>query len=565
MASIGIDLGTTNSLIAYFDGNEPILIKNALGDYLTPSAVSLADDGSILTGKPAMDRLLSHPDRSAASFKRFMGTDRLITLANKVYRAEELSALLLRALVEDAENALKTQISSAVISVPAYFNEVQRKATVDAGRIAGFAVERLVNEPTAAALAHGFNNTEEGKFLIFDLGGGTFDVSILDKYNEVMEITATTGDTHLGGNDFSEVMERMLAGIHQLDIGKLDGKAKATLRRQAEALKMALSRNQTAPYAFTIENQSCSGEIRRPEFETACARLLQRLRTPTERAVRDSGAAVEDFNAIILVGGATRMPMVRSLVSRMFGRFALADTDPDTTVALGAAVQSGLAKRHGALRDVVMTDVSPHTLGVATVDDSESRDVRLSVSPIIERNAIIPISRNITLSTVSDYQTSIAVEVYQGESLRPENNVALGTLRVQVPRSKKGKESIDVRFTYDVNGVIEVEVTSLSTKAVTRSILNNANRQSDSEIAARFKALEKLKLLPRDQMENSALIARAERLYEECRDEMRETVRELIVQFEKDISSQQLRDANACRIHYSKLLDTLESNLSGLY
>jgi molecular chaperone HscC len=564
MAAIGIDLGTTNSLVAIYEDNKPKLILNTLGEPLTPSVVSLGDDDSIITGAAAKDRLLSHANRTVGSFKRFMGSNHITKLGKKDFRPEELSAFILRALKADVESHLGQAITEAVISVPAYFNDQQRKATMDAGKLAGLNVERLVNEPTAAALAYGLSNTKEGNYLVFDLGGGTFDVSILDKYDDVMEIRATTGDTRLGGDDFTQVVQGILVEKQKLDLKKLNPTALAVLLRQAEKLKYALTKEQSQEYEMNLDGKALMGEISRQEFEAASASLLQRLRQPTERAVRDASIAVSSFDAIVMVGGATRMPMVRSLVARMFGRLPLINIDPDTTIALGAAIQSGLIQRNGALRDVVMTDVCPYTLGVATVDDIDSGEHRLSVSPIIERNAVVPISRNMILNTVLNNQQAIAVQVYQGENLRPENNIHLGTLEMKVPRKPRGQEQVDIRFTYDVNGTLQVEATVLSTKKTSVQVFGNTTGLSETEITDRFRKLEALKLPPREHMENLALIARAERIYEECRGEQREYIKEIIAQFEREISNQQLRNPEACRKNFDEQLDLVDLQPSGL-
>jgi molecular chaperone HscC len=564
VAAIGIDLGTTNSLIAVYQEFGPHLISNSLGSALTPSAVSLGDDGNVITGAAAKDRLLSHPDHSIASFKRFMGTQRLTKLGKKEFRPEELSAFILRALKADAEAYLEDEVTLAVISVPAYFNDQQRKATLAAGQLAGLTVERLVNEPTAAALAYGLSDVKEGNYLIFDLGGGTFDVSILDKYDDVMEIRATTGDTRLGGDDFTSVVENLLASRHQLNLGKLSGYERAHLLRQAENLKCAVTTEHEHPYALNIGKQLFKGNITRQEFEAASSSLLQRLRLPTERAVRDAEMAPSSFDAIVLVGGATRMPMVRSLVARMFGRLPLISIDPDTTVALGAAVQAGLIQRNNALRDVVMTDVCPYTLGVATVDDIDDPTMRTHVSTVIERNAIVPISRSLILSTIRNNQSALAIEVYQGENLRPENNVHLGTIEVKIPRKPKGQESVDIRFTYDVNGVLQVEAVVLSTSKKYKKIFNDNSGLPAAELESRFKKLEALKLHPRDQMENQALIARAERIYEERRGNDRDFIKSILMQFEREISNQQLRHPEAIRVSFAEQLDSIEQSPLGL-
>ncbi len=558
MARIGIDLGTTNSLIALFDGEKPQLIKNALGSYLTPSVVSLTDDGEILVGAPAKERLLTHPNRSAASFKRFMGSAHTLTLGGKPFRPEELSAFVLRSLKADAEADIGTPVTKAVISVPAYFNDPQRKATINAARLAELDVDRLVNEPTAAALAYGLGETPEGKYLIFDLGGGTFDVSILERYADVFEIKATTGDLRLGGDDFTAMLQTLLCKRCGLTLSKLNAGETAILARQAERLKLALSIGHEAAYSFNLGSRKHAGELTRAEFEEASSTLLRRLRQPTERAVRDSSVAASEFDAVVLVGGATRMPMVRSLVGRMFGRLPIATLDPDTTVALGAAVQAGLAGRSGVLRDVVMTDVCPHTLGIASVDDPDDPVMTLSVHPIIERNATVPISRSSLFSTVQNRQKQIAVQVYQGENFRPEHNIHLGTIDVPVPSRPKGEEAVEVRFTYDLNGALQVEAKVISTGKTYERFFLNPSGLDDVALEKRFAELAKIKLHPREQAENQALLAKAERLYEEHRGIARDEIRELIRQFMAEISVQQMRKPEACRDWFDKALSRYE-------
>jgi molecular chaperone HscC len=311
-------------------------------------------------------------------------------------------------------------------------------------------------------------------------------------------------------------------------------------------------------FSFAHRDVVKNGSVSRDFFEAECAGLLKRIRLPVERAVRDAGLAPKDFTSIILVGGATRMPMIRSLVARMFGQLPMIAVDPDTTVALGAATQAGLIARQGALKDVVMTDVCPHTLGIATVDDPEASHMRLHVSPIIERNAIVPISRTESFTTIRDKQRVLEVAVYQGENLRPENNVHIGSIDVPIPARKAGEESVEVRFTYDINGVLQVEATVKSTKVVHSRIFKNETGLSDAEIESRFAALSKLKLHPRELEENKALVARAERLYEEARGNEREEIRRIIQAFESEIADQKMRNPEACRKHYHEVLDGFE-------
>lgn len=558
MAILGIDLGTTNSLIAVLEESGPRLIKNALSQFLTPSAISVAEDGAILTGAAAKERLITRPGRSVASFKRFMGTGQVTRLGSLSFRPEELSALILRSLKADAEADLGATVNDAVISVPAYFNDHQRKATLDAGRLAGLKVERLVNEPTAAALAYGFGEVNEGRFLVFDLGGGTFDVSILEKYEGVMEVHATTGDTQLGGDDFTSIIEEMMIRAGNVDRKSLDSNARAQLRREAENIKLGLTSGHEAQYSIPIGAKVLSGAIGRSAFEQESAPLLRRLRTPVERAILDAGLEPHQFDAIVLVGGATRMPMVRSLVARLFGRLPLIHVDPDATVALGAAIQAGLHKRDAALKDVVMTDVCPYTLGVATVEDARRETRSLYVTPIIERNAVVPISRSKRLVTVEDNQKAISIDVYQGENLRPENNIYLGSLSIEVPRAPAGSEAVDVRFTYDINGALQVEVRVISTGRTSAKIFSNSLGLTEDELRARFASLEAIKVSPREQIPNKALLARAERLYAEHLDESREMLHQLIKKFEAEIADQRLRDQEALRKDFAKRLDSFE-------
>jgi molecular chaperone HscC len=557
MAILGIDLGTTNSLIAVLEPSGPRLIKNALSCPLTPSAVSVAEDGTILVGAAASERLITHPERTVASFKRFMGSGQVTKLGRLSFRPEELSALVLRALKADSEADLGATVSEAVISVPAYFNDHQRKATLDAGRLAGLKVERLVNEPTAAALAYGFGEVTEGKFLVFDLGGGTFDVSILEKYEGVMEIHATTGDTQLGGNDFTRVIEEMMVRTGKVELGSLDRNGRARLRREAESVKLGLTSDNEIRYSIPSD-EKLSGTITRAQFELECAQLLRRLRGPVERAILDARLEPHQFDAVVMVGGATRMPMVRSLVARLFGRLPLIHVDPDTTVALGAAIQAGLHARDAALNDIVMTDVSPYTLGVAAVENGRADLQSRYVVPIIERNAMVPISRSQRLFTVNDNQRAISVDVYQGENLRPEDNVYLGSLEVGVPAGPAGNEGIEVRFTYDINGALQVEVTVLSTGRTSSKIFSNSPELSREELAARFEAMEAIKLHPREHVPNKALLARAERLYSEQLGEGRDIIRRMIAKFEAEIADQRLRNPEAVREAFAKSLNHFE-------
>jgi molecular chaperone HscC len=363
---IGIDLGTTNSLIAVFRNGQPELIPNVLGDVLTPSVVSV-DGDSLLVGRAARDRLATHPNHTAAAFKRSMGTETQFRLGRQRFRAEDLSALVLRKLKEDAEAHLGQPISDVVVSVPAYFNQVQRQATLNACALAGMSARRLVNEPTAAALAYGLQDRDgESQFLVFDLGGGTFDVTLLEYFDGVMQVKASSGDAFLGGEDFTEALARAMASRLKRPWSGLGTDLQRQLRLVADQTKRHLGTSQDHEVALRDSGEEIRFQVDRTEFEESCQPLMQRLHRPIERCLYDSNEGIGGLDRVVLVGGATRMPMIRQLVARQFKMLPEMTIDPDHAVGLGAAVQAGLVAEDRALDDVVMTDVSPFSVGIAT-------------------------------------------------------------------------------------------------------------------------------------------------------------------------------------------------------
>jgi len=542
---VGIDLGTTNSLIAVWDNGAPRLIPNSLGDMLTPSCVSVDDDGAILVGQAARERLQTHPHASAANFKRLMGSDKTVYLGKRAFRAEELSALVLRALKADAEAALGQPVREAVITVPAYFSDAQRKATRAAGELAGLKVERLLNEPTAAALAYGIHLRDgESKFLVFDLGGGTFDVSVLDLFENVMEVRASAGDNHLGGEDFvATLVERFFESSGAPELLRADPLFMGRLNAQAEAAKRALSTQPRAVIRVGVDSGEYMMALDEAALEQHCALLLARLRAPVERALRDARLPIAELDNILLAGGATRMPLVRKMAARMFGRFPACDIDPDQVVALGAAVQAGLKMKDAALDEVVMTDVAPYSLGVATTFQNESGTFSHGhFDPIIERNTVIPVSRVKRYYPVEEQQQQVVLQVFQGEARMAGDNIKLGELSVRLPQSGSGENGVDVRFTYDVNGLLQVEATLVRTREVhTLVIEGNPGLLNEHEIAQRFAALSALKVHPRERMENRTLLARGERLYGQLRGAERERLGREIARFEAALETQEPR------------------------
>ncbi|PHS37893.1 MAG: molecular chaperone HscC [Robiginitomaculum sp.] len=555
MSIVGIDLGTTNSLISVFTDDGPKLIPNALGDYLTPSAVGLSDKGQVLVGQAAKDRLVTHPALTQARFKRYMGTNWSQKLGRKHYRAEDLSALVLGSLKRDAENYLGETVERAIISVPAYFNDTQRKATMAAGQIAGLKVERLINEPTAAALAYGLNDKDrESTFLVVDLGGGTFDVSILEMFDGVMEVRASAGDAFLGGEDFTDIVTKYfaekLSPKQASKLDKMSAKKAAMLRDLADQAKAKLSSEHEVSFKF-IDDKSVEQtlSLTRAKFEEISEGLLKKLRHPIQRAVMDAGLRAENIDQVVLVGGATRMPVVRSLIARMFKTFPVHNLNPDHVIAMGAAVQAGLVSRHKALDDVVMTDVCPFTLGTElSIEVAKGHHEDGHFQPIIERNTVIPVSRSVVNYTMQKGQTSIDLRIFQGEAPRVDNNVYLGQVNIPIPKNMKKHEAVDIRFTYDVSGVLEVLVKVLSTEKTNRLIIEgNPGALSKSEIDARFKALDKLKIHPRDETVNAAFMARLAKSYENHLGDARKDIQYLIGVFEAALARQNKHEISEAR------------------
>lgn len=563
---VGIDLGTTNSLAAVWRDGASVLVPNGLGEYLTPSCVSIDEDDSVLVGKAARERLQTHPERTAAVFKRYMGSNKTMRLGKREFRPEELSALVLRSLKADAEAMLGEPVTEAVITVPAYFSDAQRKATRAAGELAGLKVERLLNEPTAAALAYGMHDMRaETRFLVFDLGGGTFDVSILEMFEGVMEVRASAGDNFLGGEDFVEALIALFFERNKLPASlRTDAHFMQRLAAQTEAAKRALSTQPTAEIVVAHAAAQHRLALDEGTLEQACATLLKRLRAPVERALRDANLRAGELDAVVLAGGATRMPVVRRLATTMFGRFPSIDFNPDEVVALGAAVQAGLKARDAALKEVVMTDVAPYSLGVAVSRWlSDTTVTHGHFDPIIERNSTVPVSRSKSYVPNSGSQTSVDLHVFQGESRMVRDNVHLGTLHVPLPSlgagASPGDAAVEVRFTYDVNGLLQVEATVQKTQETFSLLIEgNPGLLSEAEIKERLAALSALKIHPRDRIENRTLLARAERIYQQLRGDVREWLGIRIAEFERVLALQDKRQIAAMQRQFQEQLEQIE-------
>jgi molecular chaperone HscC len=561
MALVGIDLGTTNSLVSVFTDNGPELIRNSSGRFLTPSVVGLSDSGDILVGDAARHRLITHPNMTVARFKRAMGTAKTHSLGKKHYKAEDLSALVLRSLKEDAEAHLGQTVDRAIISVPAYFNDIQRKATYAAGKMAGLTVERLINEPTAAALAYGLSTKEdENTFLVIDLGGGTFDVSILEIFDGVMEVRSSAGDAFLGGEDFTTAVENHFIEQLGLTREKMKPNDLGRLRDLANKAKLALTEKTDVTVKYLKGASEESLTLDRHKFEELTQKLISRMRMPLQRAISDAGLKSSDIERIILVGGATRMPVIRAMVTKLLKKFPEHSLDPDEVIALGTGVQSGLLDRHEALEDIVMTDVCPFTLGTEVAKQIGPNQYESGYfQPIIERNTVIPASRVEPYTTLHENQTEVTLRIFQGESPRVEDNVPLGEINMKVPKEKGKTQNFEVRFTYDVSGVLEVLVTVLATGDTKQLILEgNPGSLSQAEITKRLKELEKLKIHPRDVAENAAIINRLKAAYENHLGDIRTTIENNLVQFEATLAKQNTTDIKLARVAMTEFLDDID-------
>ncbi|MEM8725051.1 MAG: Hsp70 family protein [Pseudomonadota bacterium] len=563
---VGIDLGTTNSAVAIWRDGEAHLIPNALGKELTPSAVSLDKNGQSWIGEAAVDRMATHPRDTATSFKRMMGTEATTTLGKTTLSAEDLSAMVLSSLVDDVEAHTGERPSAAVITVPAYFNERQRRATRRAGEIAGLEVKRLINEPTAAALAFGLHDRGDRQpFLVFDLGGGTFDVSIVEMFEGIVEVRASAGDNRLGGDDFDSVMVQLAAPLLG-DLSEFDklptAQRDALMRLAAERTRRALSSAASADFTVTTGDVQATATISAETFEEAAADLVRRLRDPVIRALRDCHIDVKTLSDIVLVGGATRMPVVRKALTRMFGRFPNSQVHPDHAVALGAAIQAGLISGGEGLEEIRITDVAPFTLGVDTATQDQHGRMHDGIfAPIIERNTPVPVSRVEVFNTIADNQREIRFGIFQGEARDVTKNVKLGELKAPVPPRPAGEVLAEVRFTYDTSGLLEVDL-HVPASGLTRNlvIVDEDDKRSQKDIAKSRKTLEKLKVHPRDEAENVALLTRAERAYEGFIGPQRDFIGQWLTEFKGALEKQDPRLIAEARDALVKVLDEMEGN-----
>lgn len=489
---VGIDLGTTNSCISVMEGGKPVVIANAEGGRTTPSVVGFSKNGERLVGEMAKRQAVSNPDRTVISIKREMGTDHRVEIDDNKYSPEEISAMILGKLKTDAESYLGEKVTEAVITVPAYFNDSQRQATKNAGTIAGLDVLRIINEPTAAALAYGMDKEGDGMtVIVFDLGGGTFDVSVLEIEEGVFEVKSTAGDTRLGGDDWDERLVKYVAEEfekeHGIDLLK-DKIAHQRLKDAAEKAKIELSQKGTANVNLPFITADANGpkhldvDISRSKFEQLTSDLLDRCASPCEQAMKDAKLSKGEIDRVLLVGGSTRMPMITEFVTKMFGKEPSKDINPDECVALGAGIQGGVLS--GEVKDVVLVDVTPLTLGIETLGGVMTK--------LIPRNTAIPAKKAETFSTAADMQTSVEVHVLQGEREMASHNKSLGRFHLtDIPPAPRGVPQIEVTFELDSNGILNVSARDKGTGKEQRITITASTNLSDDEVEKMVKDAEK--------------------------------------------------------------------------
>ncbi|EFK39490.1 MULTISPECIES: molecular chaperone DnaK [Peptoniphilus] len=488
---IGIDLGTTNSAVAVMEGGSPIIIPNIEGNRTTPSVVAFTKDGERLVGETAKRQAITNPDRTVSSIKREMGTDHKITIDDKTYTPQDISAMILQKLKSDAESYLGEKITDAVITVPAYFTDAQRQATKDAGKIAGLNVKRIVNEPTAASLAYGMDKDGESQtIMVYDLGGGTFDVSILELSDGVFEVRATRGNNRLGGDDFDNRLIDYIAEEfkkeNSIDL-RDDKMSLQRLKEAAEKAKKELSSRMTSNINLPFITATASGplhlnmDITRAKFDELTSDLVKKTEDPVTNALKDAGLSASDIDKVLLVGGSTRIPAVQECIKRLIGKNPQKDINPDECVALGAAIQGGVLS--GDVKDLLLLDVTPLSLGIETMGNITTR--------LIERNTTIPTKKSQIFTTAADNQTSVEIHVLQGERQMAKDNVTLGRFNLDgIAPARRGVPQIEVTFDIDANGIVNVSAKDLGTGKEQHITITSSSNLTDEEIDKKVKEAE---------------------------------------------------------------------------
>ena len=572
---IGIDLGTTNSLATYIDDNGEIqFVKNEYGNILIPSVVGIDENDDIIVGELAKERRMMNAGETASNFKRRMGTDAKIKVKNRTFDAQMLSSFVLKHLKENAEKQLSEKIDRAIISVPAYFNDKQRRDTKMAAELAGLTVERLINEPTAAAMSLGSHILDQNlKFIVLDLGGGTFDVTLLETFENIMEVLSISGDTMLGGEDFTtKICEIFLKNI-KLSIVDLSRDERTKLYTKADRAKKLISLK-NVEIEMEIKGKKYKSEITQENFRETVKPLLVKMKVAIDKALQDGNTDAREIEKVILVGGAVKLGIIEEFVEKYFhkmrgekiyfnnddfienNKLVSIAADPDTVVAYGVGIAVGMKERNKVFKERILTDVCPFTLGTEIVGRR--------FAPIIPRNTTVPTSRSEYFYTIEDYQSQVTVGIYQGESLNIDDNLFLGEFLLDVPQNLAGKEAINVRFTYDINGILEVEAKVVSTGVKKSKLIINGDL-SEEEKNEKIKMLEEIKIQSENKNKDKLLLERANRIYAEIvNTEIRNHISDYLENYKMVVATGDRIRIQKAKESFSQFLDKIDPEINDM-
>ena len=572
---IGIDLGTTNSLATYIDDNGEIrFVKNEYGNILIPSVVGIDENDDIIVGELAKERRMMNAGETASNFKRRIGTDAKIKVKNRTFDAQMLSSFVLKHLKENAEKQLNEKINRAIISVPAYFNDKQRRDTKMAAELAGLTVERLINEPTAAALSLGSNILNQNlKFIVLDLGGGTFDVTLLETFENIMDVISISGDTMLGGEDFTtKICEIFLKNI-KLEITDLSRDERTKLYTKADRAKKLISLKDVE-IELEIKGKNYKSEITQKDFREAVKPLLVKMKAAIDKALQDGNTDAREIEKVVLVGGAVKLGIIEEFTEKYFhkmrgekiyfnsenfienNKLVSIVADPDTVVAYGVGIAVGMKERNKMFKERILTDVCPFTLGTELVGNR--------FAPIIPRNTTVPTSKSEYFYTIDDYQDKVNVGIYQGESLNIDDNLFLGNFLIDVPRNIAGKEAINVRFTYDINGILEVEATVVSTGLKKSKLIVNGDL-SEEEKNEKIKMLEEIKIQSENKNKDKLLLERANRIYAEIvNTEIRNHISGYLKNYQMVVATGDRIRIQKAKESFSQFLDKIDPEINDM-
>ena len=558
MTILGVDLGTTNSLAVVYKEGKPVRIPNAYGEYVTASAVSILD-GKIVVGKLAKERLITHPECSASLFKRNMGSDVTYTLDRKEYDSATLSSFVVKQLIEDAQNYLHEEISEVVISVPAYFNARQRQDTKRIGELLGIKVERLINEPSAAAIACHMDDEYE-TFVVFDFGGGTLDVSVVDCFENVISINAISGNNHLGGTDFDRAMAEYFCLKNGLDYNTLDSSFQQSILRTCEQAKIKLSTQNVVEVSLVHLNKNYNCIFDENVLFNTTHSLLESCKNVIGKAVKDSGFSASELDSLILVGGSSKMPVLQHYLSDALNIPVLKEGNMDSLVALGLGKYIGIKQRDENIKDVVVTDICPFSLSTSTYNE-QNPDLELS-TVLIPKNSVLPTSKKMTLRTVHKGQTKVNISVFQGQAMYAKENLFLGQAFIHVPRNMHDYESFDLIYSYDINSMLYVEAIVHSTKEHYIFRVSKGDVLEKVDASVRLDSIKEVSLGLYQNNEVDALLARIERIYQEVDEETQDYLMKLHTEFTKDMESliNNIQKRKRLINQVSRILDQIEES-----